>query len=227
VTTRLDAVGEFTELRGRTVPAVLLLARTEARRMLTHPVYVFLVGWFAFVFAKEAAQGAGGRAHLHELLVVVLVYGGLTTLFVAGLVASSPRRSGAESMLAASPLEGARRTLATGLGVLVGPALVAGVLTVVLAWVAARPGPQLEELEDAFRGSEYLQVPLLWLGAGLLGVAAARWLPWPGALLAVCVGLIAWAMVSYNPAEDGRPTPTSAGTPCICWGCACSRSAQP
>jgi hypothetical protein len=29
---------------------------------------------------------------------------------------------------------------------------------------------------------EYLQLPALVLGAGLLGIALARWLPWPGVL---------------------------------------------
>ncbi|MCA2216277.1 hypothetical protein [Jidongwangia harbinensis] len=54
---------------------------------------------------------------------------------------------------------------------------------------------------------EYLQVPTLVLGAGLLGIAVARWLPWPGLLplttLTLWLGTIA---LYYHFTEYIGPT---------------------
>ena len=41
-------------------------------------------------------------------------------------------------------------------------------------------------------------IPLCTLGGGLLGVAAAGWLPWRGAPLIVLFGLIAWVVAVFD-----------------------------
>lgn len=109
--------------------------------------------------------------------------------------------TGAESQFGAAPLDPQLRTLATGLGVLLGPTSVASALTLGVAYAENGPGPPLE---PSFSDWEYLHLPLTWLGAGLLGLAVARWLPWPGVPLAVFVGLVAWTMWSAHLMFNGR-----------------------
>jgi len=173
--------------------------------MLTGPAYLVIVcglfltnGVSAF---QPGATAIPGRFEVHEMLAVLLTYGALATLFAASLVATSARRTGAESQFGAVPLDPQLRTLATGLGVLLGPAAVASLLTLCLAYVERGIGPPLPAM---LSGWEYMQLPLTWLGAGLLGVAAARWLPWPGVPLAVLVGLIAWTAWSANQISGER-----------------------
>lgn len=189
----------------RPVRAVLLLGWREGRRMLTRPVYLFIVGGLSLTVGVSAVQPGAtairGRADVHELLGILLTYGALATLFAASLVATSARRTGAESQFGAAPLDPQLRTLATALGVLLGPAAVASLLTLCLAYVEHGIGPPLPA---TFSGWEYVQLPLTWLGAGLLGVAAARRLPWPGVPLAAFVGLIAWTMWSAGLLYRGR-----------------------
>jgi len=199
--TAVDAVpAQAAASRPRPVWAVTLLALREGWRMLRWPVYPLVITFFFVTIAFEEGQ-LGGRADVSHLLGLVLVYGALATLFAASLVATSARRSGAESQFASAALDPQLRTLATGLGVLVGPAAVAAVLTLALAYVQHGAGSQLA---DVLHGWEYAQLPLIWLGAGLLGVAAARWLPWPGVPLALFLGLIAWTLVSAQQLDLGR-----------------------
>ncbi len=183
--------------------AVIVLGWREGRRMLTSPVFLVLVGAVLLTGARSISSGA----ELLRVLGAVLVSGALATLFAVSLVATSSRRTGAESQFAATPLDPQLRTLATGLGVLLGPVAVASLLSLAMFAVDQVFDPKLayEYGQDATLSSwEYVQFPLTWLGAGLLAVALARWLPWPGVPLAVFVGLIAWTMWSANLIDDGR-----------------------
>lgn len=197
--------GVVVDASPRAARAVTLLALREGRRMITRPVYWVIVagllmrgGISVFDPGSTALQVRGA---IRGLLSGLPIYGALATLFAASLVATSPRRSGAESQFAPAPLDPRLRTLATGLGVLVGPTAVAGLLTLGLAYLEHGLRPPLA---DAFQAWDYVQLPLLWLGAGLLGVAAASWLPWPGIPLALFVGLIAWTLVSSQQLDHGR-----------------------
>ncbi len=198
--TVIDAPVATGRSSGAAADVVLRLGWREARRMLTHPVYALLISALSIGTVVQALSGDSTRESLYETLAVALAYCGVATLFVASLVATSARRTGAESMFAATPLDAQLRTLGTALGVLLGPVAAAGLLTLGLAGISQTTGP----LPDEIRGWEYAAPTLTWLGAGLLGVAVARWLPWPGVPLAVGVGLIALAMLSFNPVEDGR-----------------------
>jgi hypothetical protein len=189
----------------RPARVVALLGWREGRRMLTRPVYLFIVGGLFLTVGVSAVQpGAtaiGGRADVQQLLGILLTYGALATLFAASLVATSARRTGAEAQFDAAPLDPQLRTLATGLGVLLGPAAVASLLTLALAYVERGIGSPLPVM---YSGWGYVQLPLTWLGAGVLGVALARWLPWPGVPLAAFVGLIAWTVWSAGLIYRGR-----------------------
>jgi len=186
----------------RAARAVALLGWREGRRMLTKPVYLFIVGALFLTFGVSAVDATTiSRSDVHRVLGLLLTYGALATLFAASLVATSARRTGAESQFCAAPLDPQLRTLATGLGVLLGPTAVASLLTVGLAYVERGLGSPLPAM---FSGWEYVQLPLTWLGAGLLGLAVARWLPWPGVPLAVFVGLIAWTVWSATLIYHGR-----------------------
>lgn len=175
--------------------AILVLGLREARRMLTSPGYLLLMGLVLTIGLPDGV--APDRAGGYQLLDSVLAVGGLATLFAVSLVATSSRRSGAESMLAAAPLDPESRARATALGVVLGPVAVAVVLTIALAAVGRgldppRSHPEAGTDGATYGGWEYLALPITWLGAGLLALAAARWLPWPGVPLAVGIGLIFW-----------------------------------
>ncbi len=169
--------------------AVGTLARREARRMVRHPAYLLMLSYFLVLGGAEAADvGLPSRTTVHEILTMIaLMYFGVTTFFAANLVASSARRAHAESQLAAAPTTAQSRTLATCLGVLGPTAVAAAVATAI--WIVQTAG---ETLPRAMAPAELATIPLCTLGAGLLGVATARWLPWPGAPLIVLIAVIAW-----------------------------------
>ncbi len=183
----------------RTAGAIALLSWREARRILTRPVYLLLLAGLLTggVSSAEARSGA----LVQRTIVILLTYGALVTLFAVSLVATSARRTGAEAQLAAAPLDSQLRTLATGLGVLVGPVGLASLLTLVLFFVERSTDAKLE---GSFGGWEYVALPLTWAGAGLLGLALARWMPWPGAPLAALVALIAWTVWGANLLNTGN-----------------------
>lgn len=196
--------------RTGSAPPVLVLGAREARRILTSPGYLLLLG---LLFLIGLPDGVGmDRGDAYQLLDSVLALGGLATLFAVSLVATSSRRSGAESMLAAAPLDPDRRALATVLGIVLGPVAVAGLLTVALGFIGRgceTPFPSEGASLDCatYSAWEATALPITWFGAGLLALAAARWLPWPGVPLAVAVVLIVWVGQGeslFYSADDGN-----------------------
>lgn len=187
-------------VRRQPARAVAVLGWHEARRMATSPAYLLsVVGLFAA--GGEAPARINARTIVTHGLDGMLIYGALASLFAVGLVASSARRSGAETQLDTAPLDPQLRTLAQGLGVVLGPFALATTLTLVLAYVEHGLSPAMEV---SYHGWEYAAVPLAWLGAGLLGLAVARWLTWPGLPLVVFVGLVAWTVWTAGLLHDGR-----------------------
>jgi hypothetical protein len=172
--------------------AVGTLAWREAVRLVRHPVYAVLLLYFVVLAGIQATTGLWppSRESVRELLVTLgLLWLGPATFFAANLVASSARRSHAESQLAAAPTTAQARTLATGLGVLLPTALATGFAAIL--WLVEHAG---DTLPNAQGPAELAVIPLCALGGGLLGVAAARWLPWRGAPLIVVFALIAWVV---------------------------------
>ena len=171
--------------------AVGVLARREAYRIGTHPVYVVLLLYFLVLGgAQVAGDGLAARdAVRHVLLIVGLLWFGPATFFVTNLVASSARRSHAETQLVAAPLSASARTLATCLGVL-GPTAAATGFAAIL-WLVEHTGDPVSRAQGV---AELAVIPLGTLGGGLLGAAVARWLPWRGLPLVVLFALIAWVV---------------------------------
>lgn len=168
----------------RPADRVTALAPAEARRLLLHPLT--LVGLAAYTFNLFGAGWAPRPAFSALTSMLVLPFG-VPVFFAAALVASSSRRAGADEMLAAAPVTRAQRTAAACLAAL-GPFLLAGTIQAVLAAVYLAADVELERFPTLF---EMSAGPLCLLGAGLLGVAVARWLPWPGASALVMIALIA------------------------------------
>jgi hypothetical protein len=169
-------------------PVWLPLGATELVRLLRHPAFL---GGVAFTVATISFGGAldgtpGPRQAYSDLTSSGIFAIGPLTFFAANLLSSRDRRSGSLEWLSSMPT--ARRDRAIGaLVATCGPVAVTGLLLVVayltfigLGWLTYAPSLL-----------EVLTVPLSVLGAGLLGVMVARWLPWPGCAAAVMVALIA------------------------------------
>lgn len=160
------------------------LGRIEAVRLARHPLLLVALGWIGLGTVLSGDFGPRTMYSLVTDLPTFLI--GPFVFFAANLLASRERRHGNEEWLDSMPATSADRTRAAQLAV-VGP-LVLGA-TLVLAALAVtlstdtfiRTPPALEILGGL--------LPLL--GAGLLGVMVARWLPWPGAAALVMVALVA------------------------------------
>ncbi|MBA2767806.1 MAG: hypothetical protein H0U35_01485 [Sporichthyaceae bacterium] len=165
------------------------LGWNEARRLVAHPAY--LVGAFVIVptMGLSAVAGASfpsARQVFDFVVNVQLVWYGLVSLLAAGLVASLARRSRAEEVLESQPAGPGTRAAARCLAVLLGPATLSVVLTGGV-WLLER---SQDQPFGTFTGAELAQVPFVVLGAGLLGVLAARWMRWRGGLLVALVGTV-------------------------------------
>jgi hypothetical protein len=124
-------------------------------------------------------------------MLTALILGPLT-FFAANLVASRERRAGSIDTLAGTPITLRSRTAAVLLAVL-GPTALTVVLIaatfVTYRALGAHPPrwPTVPELAVP---------PATVLGAGLIGVMTARWLPVPGGAAVVMIGLVLWVQFS-------------------------------
>jgi hypothetical protein len=178
--------------------AVGPLAEREAWRIVRHPIYLAMLVYFVILGGAQAAGGGlSGRETVRELLLVLgLLWFGSATFFAANLVASSARRSHAESQLAAAPTTSYARALAACLGVL-GPTAAAAAFAAIV-WVVERAGGSLDHAQGL---GELAVIPLCTLGGGLLGVAVAEWMRWRGAPLIVLFALLAWVVAVMDRGE--------------------------
>ena len=190
--TAVPAVPELVRRR-LSAPAVLRLALTEARRMLLHPAMLAIALIVLVAVVADPGQPTQRSVLADGLEYIFLLYYGLAVLFAANLVASSARRSGLESQFQAAPVSAQARTVASCLAVLglVVPAGLAAAASHALTY-AGETDPK------ALSVAELLVIPLCALGAGMLGVTVARWLPWPGAALLVGVLLVLWVGATHE-----------------------------
>jgi hypothetical protein len=194
---------------GQARPAVGVLTRTEARRILTSPAIPILLGYLMLVLGVDFLSGGDERAGLShryalaELLgYVSLLILGPITFVAANLVATSARRSGAHRLLGAAPVDQRRRDLALCGGVLLGPATVGLAVAGLSAWLASGVvHTPTGDLADHWSWIDLAQVPAIVLGAGVLGVVVARWLPYPGSSLLGLVALV--LMTGWLEANGG------------------------
>lgn len=153
----------------------------EARRLARHPVLWLIPPIVVVTTALDGASAGRNASYWYGTVFVdVAFFAPLIVLFAANLVASSARRSRAEEMLHVTPTLETRRTWAMCLGIalpLAGVgAIAAGAMAVIDSVNDIRP-------EDLQTVGELAQLPLILAGAGLLGILAARWLPFAGGAL--------------------------------------------
>ncbi|MFI6077287.1 hypothetical protein ACIA5C_37735 [Actinoplanes sp. NPDC051343] len=173
----------------------------EARRLVRHPV-LWLVP--VVVAVTSAADGAGDGRNADywygTIFTAVAFFGPIIVLFAANLVAGGARRSRAEEMVRATPTSDTRRTWAMSLGIalpLVGIGAVAAAAMAVISSLDDIPA------KDLMNAGELAQLPLVIAGAGLLGVLAARWLPFAGGVLITFVVATLGGLVAFRRFDDG------------------------
>jgi hypothetical protein len=152
--------------------------------MLQHPLLLLGAAWFVLGHGFGSPSTPYDRYSAVTGMIAFML--GPVSFFAANLVASSDRRCGAEEWTPSLPMPVVHRTAGLLLACLV-PAAAVGLLE--LAAVALW-GPH--EATMPLLWQHVASVPLVVLGATVLGVAVARLLPWPGVPLAVMVGLVAF-----------------------------------
>jgi hypothetical protein len=172
-----------------TVAAISSKARPligrEVRRLFRHPVLWLVPVVVAVTSALDSAsEGRNASYWYGTIFVAVAFFGPIFVVFAANLVASGARRSRAEEMLSVTPTTDTRRTWAMCLGVALPLAgvgfIAAGAMALIDSVNYIRPA-------DVQSAGELAQLPFILAGAGLLGVLAARWLPFTGGVLIVFV----------------------------------------
>jgi hypothetical protein len=185
-----------------TVPRRLApLIGREARRLVRHPVL-----WLApviVVAATSVETPSDGRTAGYwygTVFVAVAFFAPLIVLFAANLVAGSARRGRAEEMLAVTPTTDTRRTWAMCLGIAL-PLAGAGA-------VGAGAMALIDSVNDVppdvmLTAGELAQLPFVLAGAGLLGVLAARRLPFAGGALITFAAATLGAVVLFGRFDAG------------------------
>jgi hypothetical protein len=173
----------------------------ESRRLARQPV-TWLIPFV--VVATSAADGASdGRNAGYwytTIFIAVAFFGPLFVLFAANLVAGGARRSRAEEMLSVTPTTDTRRTWAMCLGIAL-PLAGAGVIGV--AAMALIESVNTVSPPDLMTAGELAQLPFILAGAGLLGVLAARWLPFTGGVLITFAVATIGALVVFRRFDSG------------------------
>jgi hypothetical protein len=190
------------------------IGRIEARRMLLHPS--FLVGMAFGLFILRGAVGAspGGGTLIENVRWLIL--GALVGLLLGSILSTNiaalrARRSGVQQLFGALPAP--PETLTAGLltGVLVGPVMLASVLTA-LAWLVFRSDPDIGPYLDLFLA---VQIPLTVAALGALGIAIGRWIPnlfgGPIVIVAHIFTPLLWAVPWIVPSTERGGAPDSGG----------------
>jgi len=171
---------------------VRLLGVTEARRMLWHPANAValaatVLAVASIIFSGESTQRPPATIAYAALLLLGTVFYPLATVVAANRVAGATSRRSVREAMTVTPTQERRRTMALCLGVLTGPVVV-GVGIMLLIAAVGPFGPNGDGLA-ARTLLELLQISVTVLGGGLLGVALARWVAFPGVLALVVLGL--------------------------------------
>ncbi|GAA4260746.1 hypothetical protein [Dactylosporangium darangshiense] len=181
--------------------AVAPLIGREVRRLARHPVlWLIPVIVVAAAALDSASAGRNAGYWYGTIFTAVAFFGPIFVLFAANLIASSARRSRAEEMLAATPTSDTRRTWAMSLGVALPLAGVGAVAVGAMALIDGVNDIPPDQLQSA---GELAQLPFVLAGAGLLGVLAARWLPFTGGVLITFVAATLGALVLFRRFDSG------------------------
>jgi hypothetical protein len=180
------------------------LSGIEARRMLRHPAYPAATLYIAVFIVSAITQqttGPPGNFIYQSVLFVMLVAYAPVTLVAANRVAAQTYKNRVRGPFDAAPVDSRQRTVAAILGLLRGP-VAAGLIGVpVLLILDQFTSTATTDAVYQRTAVEYLDLPGLVLGAGLLGIAVARWLPQPGALPLTAVVLWLGTVAMYRPSN--------------------------
>jgi hypothetical protein len=185
------------------------LGAVEARRMLRHPAYWFGLAYLLWFSAYRVIDVVRGRDEFWNvvygttLIAVCMVYAPLTVISANRVAAAAFRRRVREP-LDAAPVDARQRIIGAILGLLRGPVLVGVAGMLIMSAMAPFTSTDTDDPANGIYGRgllEHLQVPVLVLGAGLLGIALARWAPVPGALPLVMLTLWIGVQGMYAPAD--------------------------
>jgi len=178
-----------------------VLIGRETRRLLRHPVLWLVPVVVAVTTAADSASNGRDAGYWYvTIFIAVAFFGPIIVLFAANLVASGARRGRAEEMLHVTPTSDTRRTWAMSLGIALP---LAGVGAVAAAAMAVIGGLNDIPAKDQMNAGELVQLPLVIAGAGLLGVLAARWLPFAGGVLITFLVATLGGLVAFNRIDGG------------------------
>jgi hypothetical protein len=184
----------------RTAVLAPLIGR-EARRLARHPVLWLVAAVVIVTSALDKASGGRTAGYWYDtIFIAVAFFGPIFVLFAANLVAGSARRSRAEEMLEVTPTSDTRRTLAMSLGIALP---LAGAAAVGAGAMAVIDGVYYIPPEGLRSAGELAQLPFVLAGAGLLGVLAARWLPFAGGALVTFLVAVPGGVVLFGRFDSG------------------------
>jgi hypothetical protein len=173
----------------------------EVRRLARHPVvWVIPVVVVATTAADGATAGRTAGYWYETIFTAVAFFAPLFVVFAANLVASGARRGRAEELLGVTPTTDTRRTLAMCLGIALPLAAVGAVGVGAMVLIdSVRDIPP----EQFLTAGELAELPFVLAGAGLLGVLAARWLPFAGGALIMFVAATLGATSVFRRFDAG------------------------
>jgi hypothetical protein len=185
----------------RAARRLVSLTGRETHRLVRHPVLWLVPVVVAVTSALDSASGGRTAGYWYGTIFrAVAFFGPMLVLFAANLVASGARRGRADEMLHVTPSTDARRTLAMSLGIALP---LAGFGAVGVAAMALIDSVEVIPPADLQSAGELAQLPFILAGAGLLGVLAARWLPFAGGVLIVFVVATLGAVVLFGRFDPG------------------------
>jgi hypothetical protein len=182
------------------LPALLALARFEARRLLRHPL--FLCGLLVSAAALVSAAGdASGQDQTFLLSGAIALGLGVGTFLAANLAAMRDHRGGSDELLAPLPRGTATRTAALLLALLATVPLSAGIVAIGYMAFGAADGLAIDALGTTRVPSmiELVQAPFGVLALGAAGVLLGRRAPSPLLGPLVVAGLL--TVETVLPAE--------------------------
>jgi hypothetical protein len=192
-----SATGPRTAVSRRLVP----LIGKEARRLARHPVLWLIPVIVVAATAADTASAGRTAGYWYETIFTAMAFfGPIFVLFAANLVASSARRRRAEEMLSVTPTTDTRRTWAMSLGVALPLAGIGAIGAGAMALIDSVNDIPPEQMLTA---GELAQLPFVLAGAGLLGVLAARWLPFVGGALITFVAATLGGLNLFRRFDSG------------------------
>jgi hypothetical protein len=173
----------------------------EIRHLARHPVLWLIPVVVAVTSAADGASDGRTAGYWYgTIFVAVAFFGPILVLFAANLVASGARRSRAEEMLEVTPTTDTRRTWAMCLGIALPLAATGAIAAGAMALMDSVYHIPAKDLQT---GGELAQLPFILAGAGLLGVLAARWLPFTGGVVIVFVAATLGALIVFGRLSSG------------------------